>query len=538
MTLRRAIQIASLLLFFSLLVCAVHAVSYGLALDLFLRMDPLLVAGTIIGGRVFALSFLPAIIVVGITPLFGRLFCGYVCPMGTTVCGADRILGAPRNKKGKKTYHRIKYFVLLFIIGAALLGVSFVFIASPIPLITRFYGLLIYPVLALFGDMGLRISRAAVELVGGPTIPGTVSIPHYATLFFVLFFFAGIFFASRFSRRFWCRYLCPSGGLLALFSRKPLWRRTVSSDCIDCGKCAARCPMGAIPEDGPETTRHSECIICRECEAVCPKEAVSFSFAAKQEASVPAAPLQPERRTLMLTGLAGVGTAAVSLTSLNSLYGQSGGVGLVEPATLLRPPGAMPEKDFLSLCVRCGECMAACPANALQPIWFDAGLTGLFSPGLVPRRGACNPECNACGTVCPTHAIREVPVADRRWAKVGTAMIHQNKCLAWEQQKRCMVCDEVCPYNAIEFKSIEGNPVPVPVILEERCTGCGLCEHHCPVRNQAAVVVTPLGAVREAEGSYEEMGRGQGLDISLTHKKDMEVQVIEEGGLAPGFDAL
>ncbi len=537
MQFRRIVQIASLVFFLFLLVCAVQGATYGIALDLFLRMDPLLVVGTIVGSRAFQLSFLPAIIVLAVTPLLGRVFCGYICPMGTTICGGDRLLGASKNSKGAKRYHRVKFFVLLFIIGAALFGVSFVFFASPIPLITRFYGLLIYPVVTLVGDMGLRIGRSAVELFGGPTIEGTVSVPHYATLFFILVFFSALFFASRVSRRFWCRYLCPSGALLALLSRRPVWHRAVSSDCIDCGKCASQCPMNAIPEDSPEKTYHTECIICRKCEKICPKDAVTFPFGRTKEAAQEMPSLSPGRRQLIFSGLAGMGAAAVSLTSLGSLYGQTGGVGIVEPPMLLRPPAAVPEKEFLSLCVRCGECMTACPANALQPIWFDAGLTGLFSPRLVPRRGACDPHCNRCGTVCPTQAIREVPVPDRRWAKVGTAMIYHQKCLAWEQQKRCMVCDEVCPYNAIEFQKVEGNPVPVPVIHEERCTGCGLCEHHCPVRNQAAIVVTPLGALRESRGSFEEIGKRQELDISLEHKKDMENQGNEEG-TAPGFDAL
>ena len=74
-----------------------------------------------------------------------------------------------------------------------------------------------------------------------------------------------------------------------------------------------------------------------------------------------------------------------------------------------------------------------------------------------------------------------------------------------------MVCDEVCPYDAIDFMREPGNPVPVPHVNEDRCAGCGYCEHHCPIQNQAAIVVTPLGALRPAQGSYEVLAKSQGL---------------------------
>jgi ferredoxin-type protein NapF len=252
----------------------------------------------------------------------------------------------------------------------------------------------------------------------------------------------------------------------------------------------------------------------------------------------------PERRAILYSGLAGAVFASANLAGLYSVYGKPG-VGQVSPKDLVRPPGSRPEDDFLALCVRCGECMAACPNNALQPVWFTRGIEGLFSPSLVPKRGACNPDCNNCGVACPTEAIRPLDVLDRRWAKTGTARIMRDMCLAWEHKKRCMVCDEVCPYSAIKFRSEPGNPVPVPEVLEERCSGCGFCEHHCPVQNQSAIYVTPMGAVRLNKGSFMEYGKSQGLNISLDHKGKKEQTGLEgyppesypsNEGDAPGFE--
>ena len=144
-----------------------------------------------------------------------------------------------------------------------------------------------------------------------------------------------------------------------------------------------------------------------------------------------------------------------------------------------------------------------------------------------------------CGEVCPTGAIRIMSLNERVWAKTGTAVIFREKCLAWEQQKSCMVCDEVCPYKAVEFIKEPGNRVPVPRVNEEKCAGCGYCEHFCPVQNQAAIVVTPMGAIRMSEGSYVAEGKNQGLNLSIRPKSAHDAQPENKDwgkGFAPGFE--
>ena len=417
------------------------------------------------------------------------------------------------------------------------MGVSFAFLASPLSLITRFYGLLIYPLLAFVVDGSLSLIHPFAEWLDINTlIFAQIKAPRFATQIFILAFFASLIALARLSPRFWCRTLCPSGALLALFSRNPMIRRHVSEDCTDCGKCVKACPMNAIGPDEPGLTRHEECLLCRTCERVCPENAVSFPFRMKVRAGgTPRFSIT--RRQLITTGLTGAATAVVGLTGLHSLYGKSG-PGQVAPEGLIRPPGSLPEMAFLSRCVRCGECMAACPTNTLQPLWFKAGFMGVFSPALMPRRGFCNPECRVCGSVCPTGAILKLTEQERIWAKMGTAVIFRQKCLAWEQQKSCMVCDEVCPFQAVEFRKEPGNPVPVPEVIEDKCAGCGYCEYYCPVQNQAAILVTPMGALRLATGSYRDQGKRQGLRLSLKSDEEHGIPPIEDPsqkGHAPGF---
>ena len=538
---RRSAQVLFLLLFLLLLTIASISGISMVSLDLFLLMDPSLVVLSAISGRIVLLAFIPAALVLISGPLIGRVFCGYICPMGTTIDGTDALFGPVRTRHFfSSRLISVKYLVLVFLAGSAVVGVSYVFFASPLSLITRAYGMVIFPVISFISREVLDLARPLGDVMEMNAITfAQIRTIRFATQFFILLFFAAVIGMVIFSPRFWCRYLCPSGALLALVSRAPMVRRRVSDQCTQCGKCARKCPMSAIDPKAPEATRHSECIVCRTCEAVCPEAAVSFGWKTSA-AAISSEGFSLERRQLVSTGLIGAGTAVLSLTGLTSLYGKTG-EGQVRTPGLIRPPGAVPEMEFLSRCVRCGECMVACPTNTLQPIWLKAGFPAIFSPALTPRRGFCDPQCHQCGTVCPTDAIRSISSQDRIWAKTGTARIYRQKCLAWEFQKSCMVCDEVCPYDAIEFQKEEGSKVPVPHVMEHKCAGCGYCEHFCPVQHQAAIVVTPMDALRMTAGRYENEARAKGFQLELKPKSQAAAPFEEklsdkhQGG-APGFD--
>lgn len=538
---RRLIQTLCLSLFLLLLTLASVSGISMVNPDLFLQMDPGLVLISAISGRIVLLSFIPAAIVLLSGPFIGRVFCGYICPMGTTLDMTDALFRF-RSKPYlfSKKLLKIKYLVLIFLLGSALFGVSYVFFVSPLSLITRLYGLVIFPVISFLSAVVLDIIRPLGDFLDISSISfAQIRTIRFSSQFFILFFFIIIFSLVKFSSRFWCRYLCPSGALLALVSRQPIIRRQVSDDCNQCGKCSRKCPMSAIDKDVPENTFFSECIVCRTCEDICPEKAVSFELSKNNHAIV-CESFSPDRREFVSTGVIGAGTAVMSLTGLNSLYGKPG-EGQVGAKGLVRPPGAVPETDFLARCVRCGECMVACPTNTLQPIWFAAGLPALFSPAITPRRGFCDPNCHECGNVCPTNAIRPIDTSDRIWAKTGTAYIIRQKCLAWEFEKSCMVCDEVCPYDAIEFSNEKESKVPVPHVIENKCAGCGYCEHFCPVRNQAAIEVTPMDALRMNQGKYEPEARRKGYKLQLKISADKTTGTIEyypeiQEGAAPGFD--
>jgi ferredoxin len=165
---------------------------------------------------------------------------------------------------------------------------------------------------------------------------------------------------------------------------------------------------------------------------------------------------------------------------------------------LIRPPGAQDEPAFLSACLRCAQCMKICPTSALQPAAFEAGLEGLWTPVLMARVGYCDYGCHACGQVCPSGAIPELSLEQKRDQVIGKASVDRDRCLPWASATPCIVCEEMCPtpqksirLEEATLPGADGQPVTVqrPVVLRDVCIGCGICENHCPLEGEAGIRV-------------------------------------------------
>lgn len=159
---------------------------------------------------------------------------------------------------------------------------------------------------------------------------------------------------------------------------------------------------------------------------------------------------------------------------------------------LLRPPGALPENDFLAACIRCGLCVEACPFKTLRLADAAQNPVLVGTPYLIARAVPCY-LCKGhnelkCIAACPTPALQ--PVASWRAIRMGVAVIHRDTCLAW-QGTICRACWHACPFpnEAIVFDE-RGRAVVVP----EHCIGCGICDHAC-ITEPSSIVVTPRGNV-------------------------------------------
>jgi len=152
------------------------------------------------------------------------------------------------------------------------------------------------------------------------------------------------------------------------------------------------------------------------------------------------------------------------------------------------PPGAT--EAFADTCTRCYACVSACPAKIIR-VKAGGSLSELFMPELFFDKGVCDEFCTRCMEVCPTGAIRKLTQETKRNIKIGTAKVQKGKCLAWADKEYCMVCDEFCPYQAFETHMI--GDIACPIVIPEKCRGCGGCENNCPaVRKGKAIFVHPV----------------------------------------------
>jgi len=208
------------------------------------------------------------------------------------------------------------------------------------------------------------------------------------------------------------------------------------------------------------------------------------------------------RRTALKTmfrgaGLLGLGGAVWGTTAIK----------LKASDIVIRPPGAVDEKNFIKACIRCGTCVEACPYETLKLATVDDH-TAIGTPYFEPRDIPCYmcPDV-PCVPVCPSGALDVEVIAkqidgvnieepDINKAKMGVAVVDQEACLAfWGIQ--CDACYRACPLLGeaitLEYKRNERTGKHAflkPVVHRDICTGCGLCEHAC-VTEKAAIFVLP-----------------------------------------------
>ncbi len=467
--------------------------------DFFLMIDPLVSLSTAIASRSWVASLACAAAILIVCLLIPRGFCGYVCPLGTTIDLFDWAI-AGRTKRFRVPddgwWVHIKYYLLALTLIAAIGGVLVSGFVSAIPIITRAMLFVVDP-----------LQNGAIR--GWHLVPAI----HVGQVISVTLF-GGVLVLGFLRPRFWCKYVCPSGAIFSIGNLFRITERKVESSCIHCNKCVEICPFDAIKPDF--TTRTSDCTMCQSCGGVCPTHAIKFVERSNRvELKINNDPPTSETslgRRGFLSLAAGSTAAAVGGVTIAAAT-KTFGANLDDPDSvrLVRPPGSVPEVSFLEMCIRCGECFKACPNNVLQPEGFQQGLEGLWTPMVNADWAGCESSCNACGQVCPTGAIRPLPIEEKKVARMGLAVVNETTCLPFAGSQECDLCVQECDaagYHAIEFSQVgmdlddQGQPIDgtgflAPIVLPDRCVGCGLCQTRCVavnvksnnLLNQSAIIV-------------------------------------------------
>lgn len=198
------------------------------------------------------------------------------------------------------------------------------------------------------------------------------------------------------------------------------------------------------------------------------------------------------RRTLCL----GVGGAVVMLGL--------GGLKVVAPESIIRPPGGQDEDQLIAACIRCEKCYEICPRNVIEPAHIEDGILNSRTPTFNFNVGYCDfcAEGNGgnplCVQACPTRALALPAGATAQSTIIGKAVLNTDTCLAYKLIG-CRFCYDACPYDAMELDADNR-----PVVRTSACNGCGACESVCvSLQNgsissgatERAIIVKPLDQV-------------------------------------------
>jgi ferredoxin-type protein NapH len=192
-----------------------------------------------------------------LTFIFGRAFCGYLCPMGAEQELIDKTIKAKLRRVPYLRY--LKYLLAILWVGGALVLAAGAGTLAVNPL----YGL----------GSGLPPWNAAGYLFFYGMTIGV----------FVLVLILG--------RRGMCNYFCPMSVVFMAITRiknrlqvPSLHLKSKPDNCIRCKKCEAACPMSLPVQEmaGKNAMQDPECIVCGSCADVCPKGVIRLAWSWKK----------------------------------------------------------------------------------------------------------------------------------------------------------------------------------------------------------------------------------------------------------------
>lgn len=287
----------------------------------FLLADPFVAAMTLLSTHTVYRGLVVSLGVIALTLVFGRVFCGWICPFGTLHhffgwIFPSRYLKGGKRVESNKTHavrQRIKYYLLYAFLAAALVGSSIGGLFDPICVAVRAIGLGVIPaaqyIAGVFNDIAGASGVRSVQAIADGSqdfLAGTVwqtKQYYFHQTWLIVILLAAILFMNRIIPRFWCRVLCPLGAFLGVFARFSLFGMEKDhAKCTDCNLCLVHC-QGADSPQGGVKHRQDECHMCLNCENACPEDVIKFKFLPNRKSAV--AKPDTGRRTAVAAAAAG-----------------------------------------------------------------------------------------------------------------------------------------------------------------------------------------------------------------------------------------
>ncbi|MBI2388851.1 MAG: 4Fe-4S binding protein, partial [Deltaproteobacteria bacterium] len=286
----------------------------------FLLADPFVALITFLSSHTLYRGLLWSLGLVALTVVFGRVFCGWICPFGTLHHFTAWLFPSRVGKGGSRVeankthkWQALKYYLLYAFLAAASVGVVVGGMFDPICVMVRAVGLSVLPatqwvshhVLGAASDSNVRLLQLSADRTQDvlSTTVFTTKQFYFHQAWFIGALFVAIVFMNRIIPRFWCRALCPLGALLGVMSKfSVVGMEKDHGKCTDCNLCLVHC-QGADSPQGGVKHRQDECHMCMNCEAACPEDVIKFRFFPNRKSEK--TDLVPERRTALASVAAG-----------------------------------------------------------------------------------------------------------------------------------------------------------------------------------------------------------------------------------------
>lgn len=399
----------------------VAAVTVGLLALFFTQLHPEWSA--FLADTVAALQFFPALfkaisgnmtglillfILIGMTLLFGRIYCAILCPLGIfqdlfislSKRRPRELFRSPKaRRRSRHLAQRLTpiWYTLLGLTAFCLIAGTAVWVnlLDPFSIFGRFFTQLAIPI----GEAINNLLAGFFERFEIYRFTPIVHRPILWPMFWVVYgWLILVTILSFYHGRLYCNAVCPVGALFGLISRISFFRFSVNSDnCTRCKKCQHTCRSNCIDVKGKHdeiTIDPMRCVTCFDCMEICPENAISYKYQSKfnsmfflkgfsrinctriltlkkKTASPPkkgSHGIEIEKRTLMkrsFTWAAGVAMVSVGVP-LRSILAKHGRA-ILDRRLPVTPPGALGFDHFTATCIACQACVAACPENVLLP---------------------------------------------------------------------------------------------------------------------------------------------------------------------------
>lgn len=443
-------------------------------------------------GWMAKIQFLPAVLAANavitaglilLTVVFGRIYCSVICPLGIM----QDIISWINGKLKKKNRFRfnysperkwIRYGFLAIFIAALVLGVhSLTALLAPYSSYGRIASNLMAPIYQWGNNLLALLAERADSYAFYRTEVWIKSLP---TLIVSIVTFVVIFFMAWRGGRTYCNTVCPVGTILGFFSRKSIFAPVIDTEkCHNCGLCGRQCKSSCIDMEN-HAIDYSRCVACMDCIEVCKGKAISFRLRHGHTKATDSG-----RRAFMMS--AAMTSTAIAAKATEGKHMLTPSKGEADRYTRPVPAGAISIKNFNDHCTACQLCVSVCPNQVLRP---STSLMSMMQPEMHYDKGYCRPECTKCSEVCPAGAILPVSIEEKSSIRIGHAVVNLDLCVVNTDNIKCGNCARHCPAGAI--KLVRKNPedkksLRIPTVVEDRCIGCGACEHLCPSKPVSAI---------------------------------------------------